>query len=337
MRIVICAALIIAAMGTAAERVVLLEDFTNCGCGYCWNFEPALNSFVNSHLAAGDLSVIRVHVSWPDPSDPIYAANPTQQTARKSFYSVTGVPWVQMDGVLHPQSSAAGLQNAFDNRINVPSYLKILLSRDGDDQTGTITVCLIAEQDLNEHATMRLFATVVEDDVPGDGYWSSTYFDQAFRENLFGVAGPVVEFSEPYPDTLYFEEDYDISAWNSDNLHLATFVQEYSTSYKEVMNARYDKFMDIGTGVGESSSRPRGYVDLTVSPNPAVAAAQIRVILPDGRQGSVEVYDICGRLVESWSVWGSETRSLRMEEPGVYFARLVGGEQTVSRRFVVLR
>ncbi|MBD3369574.1 T9SS type A sorting domain-containing protein [Candidatus Fermentibacteria bacterium] len=336
MRPVILALLVLAAIGGTAERVVLLEDFTNCGCGYCWNFEPTLNSFVNTHLAAGDLSVIRVHVSWPDPSDPIYTANPNQQNARKTFYGVNGVPWVQMDGVIHAQSSASGLQNAFNNRINVPSHLKILLSREGDDQTGTITVGLIAEQDLEEQATLRLFSTVVEDDVPGAGYWSGTYFDQAFRDNLFGVAGPVVEFSEPYPDTVYLDADYDISAWNSDNLYLATFVQEYSSNYKEVMNAGYDKFMDIGTAVGRSSA-PRDYVDLTVSPNPVVVTAQIGVVLPQGGQGTVEVYDVAGRLVQSWSARGSETRCLRIDEPGVYLARLVGERQTVSRRFVVLR
>lgn len=335
MRPVIIALLVLAGIGGTAERVVLLEDFTNCGCGYCWNFEPTLNSFVNTHLAAGDLSVIRVHVSWPDPSDPIYSANPNQQNARKTFYGVNGVPWVQMDGVIHAQSSASGLQNAFNNRINVPSYLEILLSREGDDQTGTITVGLVAEQDLEEQATLRLFATVVEDDVPGAGYWSGTYFDQAFRDNLFGVAGPVVEFSEPYPDTVYLDADYDVSGWNSDNLYLATFVQEYSSSYKEVMNARYDKFMDIGTAVGGSSA-PRDHIDLTVSPNPVVAAARIGVVLPRSVQGTVEVYDVAGRLVRSWPARGSETRSLRIDEPGVYLARLVGERQTVSRRFVVL-
>lgn len=50
--------LLITAVIHAADRVVLFEDFTNSGCGPCWNIETQVNSFVNSHLAAGDLSAV---------------------------------------------------------------------------------------------------------------------------------------------------------------------------------------------------------------------------------------------------------------------------------------
>ena len=319
-------------LAMAAERVVLVEDFTNCGCGYCWNFEPTLNSFVSSHLATGDISVIRVHVGWPSATDPIYAANPTQQNARKSFYGVTGVPTVKVDGIL---SGYPNPTTAFNNRINVPSYLEILVARDGDDQTGTITIGLIAEQDLGAQAAMRLFATVVEDDVPGAGYWSSTVFLQAFRENLFGIAGPVVEFSEPYPDTLYFSTDYDISAWVSGNLYLATFVQEYSSSYKEVMNARYDKFMDLETGIPGTPMLP-SQPWLQVGPSPCQGVAQVVSVLPEGSSGEVTVYDISGRAVDSWVPATGVSHSVALDTPGVYFVRLISSEGACATQSLVV-
>ncbi|MBN1434512.1 hypothetical protein JW921_07115 [Candidatus Fermentibacterales bacterium] len=324
--------LLLACTCLAADRVVLVEDFTNCGCGYCWNFEPTLNSFVDTYLASGDISVIRVHVGWPSATDPIYTANPTEQNARKSFYGVSGVPTVKVDGVL---SGYPNPTSAFNNRINVPSYLEILVARDGDDETGTIEIGLIAEQDLGAHATMRLFTTIVEDDVPGVGYWGGSVFLQAFRDNLFGIVGPVVEFSAPYPDTLYFSVDYDISAWVADNLYLATFVQEYSSTYKEVMNARYDKFMDLQTGIPGTPMLPSQPV-LDLMQNPCSGTAVITPMMPEGQTGLLTVYDIAGRSLGQWTLESGLPQTVSLDEPGVYFARLVTSEGLSATQSVVV-
>ena len=326
--------LLLVSIAPGADRVVLLEDFTNCGCGPCWSFEPTLNSFVAAHLAAGDLSVIRVHVNWPDPNDPIYLANPTEQNARKSFYGVSSVPTIKMDGVLN---GYPGLTAAFNNRINVPCYLEILVVREGDDQTGTISIGLIAEQDLGAMSDMRLFTTIVEDDVPGTGYWAGSYFHQAFRDNLFGIVGPIVSFSPPYPDTLYYNADYDISAWEADNLYLTTFVQEYSSSYKEVMNSRFDKFMDLETGIADTPMLPAQPV-VEVTPSPCQGVAQVVSWLPQGVSGEVTVYDLTGRSVDSWTPSPGVSHAISIDEVGVYFVRLVTGDgASVTRSLVVVR
>ncbi|NLP05938.1 hypothetical protein GX411_08310 [Candidatus Fermentibacteria bacterium] len=214
---------VLAGSAIAAERVVLIEDFTNCGCSPCWSFEPTLNSFVNSHLAAGDISVIRVHTNWPSATDPIYLANPTEQQARWGFYGVNAVPTIKVDGIVN---GYPGIEAAYNSRKNVPCYLDIFACRNPSSgmDNGTVSIRLIAEQDLGAGATMRLFATLVEDDVTGAGYWAGSVFEQAFRDNLFGPAGPVVAFSAPYPDTLFFQADYVINpAWNESNLSLVVF------------------------------------------------------------------------------------------------------------------
>lgn len=82
----------------SADRVVLLEDFTNYQCGPCWGFEVTLNNFVNSH--PDDLAVIRPHVWWPGSGDPIYNHNNYEQWHRVQLYGVNSVPWLQFDGVI---------------------------------------------------------------------------------------------------------------------------------------------------------------------------------------------------------------------------------------------
>ena len=309
------------ALAPAADRVVLLEDFTNSGCGPCWSFEPTLNAFVNDHLAAGDLAVIRVHVSWPSSGDPIYQANPTEQNARKSFYGVNAVPWIQFDGVIKATTSASGLNNAFNTRTAVPTDLSIFVARNGDDQTGTVSVGLVAESELSTTAPIRLFATLVEDDVPGAGYWAGDYFYQAFRDNLFGTAGPLVEFTGPYPDTVYFEAEYDITDWVPDNLHLATFVQEYSSADKEVINARYDKFMDLQTGIEGGWLMPQS-PQMELGPNPSSGSLSVTPLLPEGGTGTISVYDVSGRRVAESRALNGVPRGFQLQASGVYLVRL---------------
>lgn len=325
------ALLIISVSAMGADRVVLYEEFMNCGCSYCWGAEPSVNAFVNNHVGNG-LAVIRVHVSWPG-SDPIYNANPSQQNVRKGFYNVTGVPHNEIDGVLSP--SASSLEGAYSNRINQPTDLAISVARNGDDETGSISVRLIAEAEIGTTVMTRLFATVVEDDIPGAGHWSGSYFDQAFRYNLFGSAGVLVEFEAPYPDTLFFEADYDISSWVSDNLYLATFVQEYSSNDKEVINASWAKFMDLETGINNPDGFASDLPELILHSNPCVGGIQVSAVMPGDSGGIISVYDTAGRLITSCVA--SDYNSFQLDEPGLYIVRLESGGKVVTTRAIVTR
>jgi len=328
--IIIAITLLSVSFCLAAERTVLFEEFTNAGCPYCWSAEGAVNSFVNGHLSDGDLAVIRVHVSWPG-SDPIYSANPTEQNARKTFYGVTGVPSFRMDG---SSTSSGGLEGAFSSALSEPTDLAISVARDGDESSGTVSVQLIAEAELPDDEPLRLFATLVEDSVSAGGSpWPGQYFFQAFRDNLFGPAGPLVEFSGPYPDTLYFEAEYSTTGWNADQLYLATFVQQYSTTGKDVINASWSKFMDLGTGIEPEGGES---VALRVVSNPCSGPVRVETVLPGGRSGSLSVYDMSGRLV--WSGSARPLQTVQTRSSGVYLVvlRTVAGE-TLVRRVAVIR
>lgn len=333
---VIILLLILPLCAYAAERVVLLEDFTNHTCGPCWSLEPALNIIVDTYLAAGDISVVRVHVNWPGATDPIYLANPTEQNARKGFYGISSVPTIKIDGQGISSDSSA-IHNLINTRLAVPSYLEIFVARNGGTETGTVSIGLVAEQDLMAQDQLRLICILVEDNVPGSGMWGSTVFEQAFRDNLFGPAGPIVEFSGPYPDTLYFETDYDITGWVNDNLYLATFVQEYSASHKEVMNASFDKFIDLPTGI-ESGAPASGDRLLTVGPNPSGGLFSISAEFGGSSPAEVSVFDISGRRVASGEVVPGGSTSFDIGVSGLYFVRMTTPEGfSVTESLAVVR
>jgi hypothetical protein len=336
MRLFLLVVIALLGLAAAAERVVLVEDFTNSGCGPCWSFEPTLNSFVNSHLAAGDIAVIRVHTNWPSATDPIYLANPVEQQARWGFYNVSGVPTVKVDGIVN---GYPGIAAAYATREAVPCYLDIYVCRNpsADPDTGLVSIRLIAEQDLGAGATTRVFATLVEDGVTGAGYWSGSEFEQAFRDNLLGPAGPVVAFSAPYPDTVFVEADYALSpSWDPASLHLVVFVQEYAAApNKEVMNSFYGDFLDLPTGIGDSGDAAPEPVIVLVE-NPCTGLIRFSAGLAPGQTAVARVYDLSGRCAGETLVSGTDEAGVEVREAGVYLVRMECGPTSASRSVVVL-
>ncbi len=312
----------------AADRVVLLEDFTNSGCGPCWNIETTLNNFINPHLAAGDLSVVRVHVSWPSSSDPIYVGNPTEQNARKNFYGVSGVPTLKLDGVI--TSSAYNLSAGFTNRMNTPCYLDIEVAKEDDKDTGTLHVTLTAEQSLGSE-TLRLHAILVEDNVPGAGYWAGSHFEQAFRDNLCGANGQTVTFTGSYPSTVQIELPYGTQGWDENEVSLCLFLQGQTS--KEVFNAYFKPVLDIPswTGIAETEAAVIPLQPAVIYPNPSTGSFMVQASAENGFL-TASLYDIRGRLVDSFSFSGGSA-CFDVEETGVYSLMLTdtSGSIAVSR------
>ncbi len=335
MRTLFCVLAIAAAAG-AADRVVLFEDFTNSGCGPCWSIEPQINAFVASHIESGELAVIRTHVNWPSASDPIYLANPTEQTVRKAQYGITSVPYLIFDGI--QVTAAPSLENHFNNRLATPAYIDILVARNGDETSGSISIRIIAEQEPQwlPETVMRVWPILVENNVPGVGYWAGGVFEQAFRDNLLGPYGSEISFSAPYPDTVFIDAGYEIApAWNADELYLATFLQcSYQQGDHEVPNADWQKFLLIPEGVGEGA--PAMVPVLEVGPNPSHGTFTATATIPAGVSGTLQVFDTAGRSLLSVQAGGTST--FTASESGLYFVRLLlETGVSVSRAVAVIR
>lgn len=320
----------------AADRVVLFEDFTNSGCGPCWAVEDSVNSFVNANLPNGNLAVIRSHVNWPSANDPIYLANPTEQNVRKAQYSVNSVPTFKFDGVVN--GSGYNLQSGFNARASVPAIIGLEVARNGDATSGTLSIMIIAEEDPEWTESMMVWPILVEDNIPGAGYWSSSVFEQAFRDNLLGYYGEEISFTGPYPDTIYVDADYEIDAsWDANELYLSTFVQcRYQANEHEVENAHWAKFMDLETGIEDENWNGWNEPVLSLSPCPSNGTFSIVAELPDNSTGFVEVFNLSGRTVAS-GISGS-LNSVTVSESGVYLVRLTGDNgASVTKSVAVLR
>lgn len=325
--------LVIALAAGAAERTVLLEEVVNCGCGFCWMEEEALQTFVSQAFSFGNLAVVRIHCDYPNPYDPIYIANPIEQEVRIARYAVSTQPFIVFDGVVQPVEG--DLEAAFAERLLVPSIIDIQVARQGTGSAGSLSIRIIAEEEPQWYCPMMVWPILVEDGIPGVGYWSYSQFDQAFRDNLLGYFGQQISFQGPFPDTIYVDAPYQIDpSWDTGQLYLATFVQSsYQSIDDEVHNTSWEKFTDIPMGLpGEGSNKP----SLTVTPNPSQGYFQIRTSLPEFSEGTLGVFDLSGRLLfESNEI---NEAGFTPEESGIYIVTLIIRDYPpVSRRVTILR
>ena len=108
---------------------VFFEALTNASCGPCATNDPALQTYITSK---GDSIVaLKYHASFPG-FDPMYNANPTQNSARYStYYGMNATPWLDVDGKVHHDVwpfSQANLDAAYYNRIAVAPKVQIYVT-----------------------------------------------------------------------------------------------------------------------------------------------------------------------------------------------------------------
>lgn len=211
---------------------------------------------------------------------------------------MSSVPRLYIDGVYSGGSSSVGSLNSwFNTRSAVPCYLNI--------------------------------------DVAGAGYWNSSVFEQAFRDNLCGSSGQVVSFGSSYPSTVEIELAFGTSGMVEGNASLAVFLQGQST--KEVYNAWFMAVMDIpyNTSTENEEYLSVNEIDLTISPNPSSGAFSVSYSGVIGMSASLSLYDISGRLIIQSGLTSEET-PFSLSNPGVYLVVLNSSNGTISTERIVI-
>lgn len=80
------------------HKVVLAELFTNTGCVNC----PEANHYLDNILAnfAEEFALVRYHVNWTDPFDPMNLYNPSEVESRRAYYNIFAAPGLVLEGTL---------------------------------------------------------------------------------------------------------------------------------------------------------------------------------------------------------------------------------------------
>ncbi len=110
---------------------------------------------------------------------------------------------------------------------------------------------------------------------------------------------------------------------------IVAFVMDYEG--KEVFNAFYSE--DLGSILGIESGSDA--ISMTIGPNPSTGNFSVAASLPDGVNGTVDVFDITGRVVGSAS---SDSAEFSVEEAGLYLVRLSSpAGDSITKSIIVIR
>lgn len=219
-----------------SKRLVLLEEFTNTGCGPCARFAPILDSLLFVRL--GDVVSIKYHFNYPDPDDQFFLQDKDNLTTRANHYKITGVPSVFIDGTEEGQSPKA-LSDAIDKYMDMPEKMNMTLTSTNTDNNLKVNVEFTPDENISS-SDLALFVIVLEEEIkldkpsPNGEY----HYYNMCRKILPNGNGQKLDSNLEKGKTYKYDFNWEISGFfNEKELGLIAFIQDQTTN--EVLHTVY--------------------------------------------------------------------------------------------------
>ncbi|MCB0767047.1 MAG: Omp28-related outer membrane protein [Flavobacteriales bacterium] len=319
----------------SAPRTTIIEQFTSSTCPPCASlnvtFGPTLTS-LNTNQAGNNIAAIKYHMNWPSPgNDPSY--NPDGNT-RKSYYGVTGIPDLFIDGKPMTSVGASYIQDQAARNAFVDLQLSYWTNGNTINVTAEVTP-------LWEYTgTHKLHIGLVEN---GYDYAASTTTQDEFhfvqRKMLpNGQGNTLTPFAEDVTQTVNREYtmvfggpaqgNYNFWDGGVQDVTVVAFVQNVST--KEILQAALAPVL-VGMEENEAGQ------ELRVFPNPTNGALNLMFDASMGSgNASIEVFNTLGERVYGINRplnGGTQREVLDLSSlnDGVYFVHITADGFRASR------
>ena len=145
------------------ERMLLLESFTNTGCGPCAMYNPGMDALIANN--PDKVVAIKYHVNWPSSVDPMYLHNTADNGSRVSYYGVNSVPHVVVDGNRFSGNSGSITQSIIDQLSVIESPIQLRLSWELNEAQNTITVHVMGRVSTDIAGSSKLYVGVIEKEI----------------------------------------------------------------------------------------------------------------------------------------------------------------------------
>jgi hypothetical protein len=311
---------------TSVKKYVLIEHFTNSNCSTCASRNPAFYNFIDQVQYASEVHHISIHPQYPYSNCVFYQANTAENTARSTYYNVSGTPTLALNGTFigggNPLLNATKI-NPYLNQTS-PLHLKVTESGTGSNRSANIKVRSFGTL---PQGTYKLYAAIVEKVVNQTTGNNESVHRDVFRKMLPNING--VDFTAAaVGQEIEFNYDYTLSAaWNASQIYIVAFVQ--NTATKEIVNSgtKFDPALSSGTTDIAVQS-------LKFQPNPA--ADFVSAELADDRAVSVEVFASNGSRVTV----AFEQQGERIVVPtaalsaGIYYVKIRGEKSIYTAKIV---
>jgi hypothetical protein len=322
-----------------APRKVLFEEATSCNCGPCAASNPIFDGWLA--LNTSTAQAIKYHPNFG--ADPMYLANPSQNTERVNYCGINAYPTVNADGIIFDccwPFSTSCFTSVMNTRIGVSTPMLITVTDQriaGDSNTATIVVNLSSDLPAGNYKlrVMAIESRVHYNSPPGSN--GEIDFYQVFRwayPNTAGVSAPTTAGTYTYTYTYKI-----LPTWVDTSIYTVAFVQ--NDNNKEVINSARG-YYPVGV-TGNNTGVPVSYALQQNYPNPFNPVTLISFNIPEAGNTTLKVYDVLGNLVYTlvngnlnagkytYDFDGSDLAS------GVYVYKLESGSYTGSKRMVLLK
>lgn len=302
------------------QRMVLLEHFTQASCPPCATYNPLVKQYFDNTTT--NATAIKYQTSWPG-TDPMNAHNPADVQARVTYYGVSGVPNVVIDGNYaqgNPGSLFAGGQSSdMDTRATIASDFDITVTHQFTGSAVNVTVVITATNAVT-NANLKAHVVVVEKEIifanpPGSN--GETEFYNVMKAMLPTSAGTDLGDVWSNGTTEVLQESWTAAnVYDVSQLAAIVFVQDDVT--KEIMQTNISEVMTstINQDAGIASANPSGsayetvicntsnqpQITLTNYGNTALTSADINYSI----NGTQATYNWTGNI----GTFGSEVVSL---------------------------
>jgi len=214
----------------SSDRVVLMEQFTSTTCPPCVPANQYFDNWIKSYANKDRVAIIKYHMYWPSPgNDPYYHANPTENLARKNYYSVSSVPHARIDGTINGGSSYSNWPSLIINQMSVPSQFTIDINGDLNSTTGgTLSIVVTSDNNPIPTGTLVLQTLVVENELNYTGTNGDPVHHQVMRKMYPDANGEVFTINPNETKTFNRNITWN-SGWAIKNSQVVVFIQVVET------------------------------------------------------------------------------------------------------------
>lgn len=220
----------------AADKVVILESFTNVGCYPCPITNRIIRQLSKETYGSSKLVVVKFPVNFPAQNDLFYLAAKEICDFRMVYYNVFYAPTIIIDGMLKPVASdSLSIKSAIDSRLTVnPRFSVNVNSSLEGDYTVDIAIKIIDSSGINMN-DLIINTAITEAEIefqqpPGSN--GETKFYDVIRLLLPSNNGISLRQLIDESELLFEFEDVLIADWNPEKLNTVVYIQ--NTSTKEI-------------------------------------------------------------------------------------------------------
>lgn len=319
----------------AQQRTVLIEQITNASCSICASSNPQLFNYTDQN--EDKVVVISYHASFPYSHDSLHHANPTDNTARTSFYAANGTPTTVIDGNFF-QGSTGSLLSTLNTRVTQrvaePAKYTIQVNNlrlENGEVKGDAVYTSIGD---NSAANLRAFVVLVERNVYRTSYKASPgsnsegHYQNVMRY-IFGANNGQAIMNKNNGETLTTNFTFNTQNVKSLNeVRVVAFVQNNAT--KEVYQAAYKNLTTTTTGIASIEN------DNFLWAYNNTDGKYLLSLTESVESGKITITDITGRQVAHQLFTGNTSVvDVKGLQTGVYLATVNTGSASYTTKIWV--